>query len=641
MGKIFYDIIPPKAVNVKIKSNNFKSSIFKIAAFGLIMTLSWVGISSIHRTTAYFNDVEESQNDSLIAGTLDFELSSNQIFSNLVLGPGESATGTISVINLDNVPQYKVKSDSLSGELCDYLNLEASLDGIAEYSGKLKDFDFGPTVFQGPDDWFFTLTLPASTTADMIGKACNFNFVFYGSQIKNNLPFGQGFTDTEDANSSIKSLMCFDSEIRSKGYWKNHLNVTQTYLPQMLGNEIVDSTSSAYRILGADYNLSMINKLKGQLLTLKLNIADFGIGDYIPTSSANSLSQIAAQADDLLKQNPAPDNSILEEMKDLLDGLNNDLKIKVCTETGVKVLIPNGGEKWWVGLNYDLTWITKNLGCPDDLVHIDIWYSNDSGATWGRVATSTEDDGVYNWRIPLVLENDTYYVPSDKARIKVVAVCSENMMVAGWDMSDYDFCPPINKDLLTPKELELAKSLGLIKEEAIVQESTSTETVEEQVVEATSSEPIVIDAGAMGTPITAESPLNSNSGANQAPVAEIPAVSQENKTSSEQVATSTEYNSTSTEQVSTSIEEASTSTGQTGIIDTINNIIENVVNEIIEAIIPEATTTEPAENTTTETIVIEQVPVVEEQPTVVLGDNPAEPTPPADNSLSGGDSTGI
>jgi len=616
MGKIFYDIIPPKAVNVKIKPNNFKNSIAKIAVFGLIAALSWAGISSIHRTAAYFNDVEESQNDSFVAGTLDFELSSNQIFSNLVLGPGESATGTISVINLDNVPQYKVKSDSLSGELCDYLNLEASLDGIAEYSGKLKDFDFGPTIFQGPDDWFFTLTLPASTTGDVIGKSCNFNFVFYGSQIKNNLPFGQGFTDTEDANSSIKSLMCFDSEIRSKGYWKNHLNVTQTYLPQMLGNEIVDSTSSAYRILGADYDLSMINKLKGQLLTLKLNIADFGIGDYIPTSSANSLSQIADQADDLLKQNPAPDNSILEEMKDLLDGLNNDLKIKVCTETGVKVLIPNGGEKWWIGESYDLTWITKNLGCPDDLAYIDIWYSNDSGSTWGKVASSTENDGVYNWRAPLFLENNTYYIPSEKARIKVVAVCSENMMVAGWDMSDYDFCPPINKDLLTPEELELAKALGLIQEETTTQESIVTE---EQDIETTSTEPAVLDVGSVSAPVSEET---ASGGGNQSPVTEIPAVTQEN--------------SINAGQTSTSIEEISAPADQ-GIIETINNIIENVVNGIIEAINPEATTTEPAKNsTTTETATIEQVPVVEQQPTVIPENNQTDQAPPSDNSSSGG-----
>lgn len=630
MAKMFYDIIPPKAGDVRIKSNNFKNPIVKIAALGLIIAINWSAISSIYNTIAYFNDTEESKSNEFTAGTLDFELTSTQVFSNMVLSPGSSATGTISVINLDNIPQYKIKADNFSGALCGYLNLEASLDGVLKYSGKLESIDFGPTVFASPDDWFFTLTLPASTTEDVIGETCNFKFVFYGSQIRNNLPFGQGFSDTEDASSSIKAKMCFDSEIRGKGYWKNHLDVAKPYLPQMLGDEIVTSTAGVYKILHTDYSSSMVNKLEGQLLTMKLNIAHYGIGDYISTSSTSTLIQIVAEADALLKTTPTPENSTLEAMKDLLDGLNQDLKIKVCTETGVKVLIPNGGEQWWIGMNYNLTWITKNIECPGNLVHINIWYSNDSGATWGNATTSTENDGTYDWRIPLYLENNTYYMVSDKARIKIVAVCTENLMVAGWDISDYDFCPPIERGLLTPEELELAISLGLIPPEEIFQGSTVSTTTEEQVVEATTSEPIVLAGGVTVEPVSAESvpALESETGgANQAPVIEVPVITQENTTTSEQV-------TTSTEEISTTTEEVSTTTEQGRIIDTINNVIENVIDEIIEAITPDnTTTTESAESTTTtETTTIEQAPVVEEQPAVVPENNPIEPVPPADGS---------
>ncbi|MCX6761204.1 MAG: hypothetical protein NTZ84_03850 [Candidatus Nealsonbacteria bacterium] len=626
MGKMFYDIIPPKAGNVRIKSNNFKTSIVKIAALALIITLSWAAISSIHNTLSYFSDTEESKSNDFTAGALDFELSSTQVFPNMIISTSTPATGTISIVNLYNIPKYKVTAVNLSGALCSYLNLKADLDGAEKYSGPLTGFDSGTIEFVSPDDWFFTLTLPANATDTVVGETCNFNFSFYGSQIRNNLPLGQGFSDTENASGSVKAKMCFDSETRSKDYWKDHLDVAKPYLPQMLGNAIVTSTSGVYKILYTDYGPSMVNQLEGQLLTMKLNVAHFGIGDYIPNGTSSNLSQIIAEADNLLKTTSTPDYSVLETMKNLLEGLNNNLSIKVCTETGVRVLITNGGEHWWIGRSYDLTWTTKNLGCPDSSAHINIWYSNDSGNTWANIITGTENNGIYDWeRIPLYLEN-TYYMVSDKARIKVVAVCTENLMVAGWDISDYDFCPPIDPSLLTPEELELAIALGLIQEEVIVQESTTTE---EQVADATTSEPIVLDIGSVSVPILTESAPASDSetgGADQTPVIETPTTTQENTTTSEQAATSTE-------EVSTSTEEVSTTTDQGGIIDTINDIIENVVNEIIEVITPEATTTEPAANATTteatETTTIEQAPVAEEQPAVVPENNPTEPVPPA------------
>lgn len=619
MGKIFYDIIPPNVNNVKIKPRPLRKSIERIVALALIIGVSWAGISSIYKTRAYFSDVEESKINYFSSGAVDFQLNSAQVFSSMVLSPGASATGTISVINFYNVPKYKIKTDNFSGALCEYLNLEANLDGgDAEYSGKLNLFDLGPTIFESPDDWFFTLALPASTTDFLIGETCNFNFVFYGSQVKNDLPFGQGFSDTEDASSSIKAKMCFDSEIKSKGYWKNHLDVAKPYLPQMLGNEIISSTSSAYKVLDTDYSLSTRNKLKGQLLAVKLDVAHFGIGDYIPTSTASSVIQVTTEADNLLKATSTPPDSVLEEMKDLLESIAQDLSVRACTETGVKVLIPNGGEKWWVGKYYDLTWETKNFNCPNDLTQISVWYSKDSGTTWGNIATSTQNDGVYNWRIPLFLENNTYYIPSDKARIKVVAVCSENLMVAGWDTSDYDFCPPIEEDLLTPEELELARALGLIPQEII------TVITEEVVANTTTSEQIVIGGVFDKEQI----------------------ITEENALTTEDVSTSTEEISTTTEEIldiaeepSATAEEASTTTenqSEGGIIDSTNDTIDNMVNEIVEVLISDSITTETTENTATteneEIAVIIQSPAVVEQPVIVPESNPTEPDPVLDES---------
>jgi len=130
----------------------------------------------------------------------------------------------------------------------------------------------------------------------------------------------------------------------------------------------------------------------------------------------------------------------------------------------VTVIIPNGGELWWVGRTYTLEWIATNPVGDANNLSIDIYYSADSGKTWANIIIGTENDGAYDWRVPLFLNG--YYVPSDNARIKVVANNSKNFIITAWDMSDEDFCPPIDYDLLTPEELEMLKEF--LGEEIIV-----------------------------------------------------------------------------------------------------------------------------------------------------------------------------
>lgn len=117
----------------------------------------------------------------------------------------------------------------------------------------------------------------------------------------------------------------------------------------------------------------------------------------------------------------------------------------------VELLAPNGGEIWTIGEIATIKWIATNPNGPDSDLKIDLFYSGDSGHTWAVFATSTPNTGEYEWRVPLFI--DDYYVPSQHARIKVVARGPENFMVADPDMSDGDFCPPIDYSLLTAEEL--------------------------------------------------------------------------------------------------------------------------------------------------------------------------------------------
>ncbi|MDD2672664.1 MAG: hypothetical protein PHW43_09660, partial [Syntrophales bacterium] len=255
------------------------------------------------------------------------------------LEPGQSSTRTINFLNNDNIPKYKVKAVNFTGELCNYLTLQASLDGIdTGYSGPLTGFEYGPVVYDSPDVWIFTLTLPADAPEPSQGQTCDFNFSFFGSQTKNNLEFGLGFNDTEEDISSVASKVCFNVQTRSKGYWKNHPSAYSGYLPLYLGNELIDNEVQVETILNSDYNLSMYNKLRGQLLTMKFNAAVFNVGDYFVESQGKTIQQIIDEADGLLTESPVPSDQILETMKNILESLV-DVQIKGCTLSAPEELV--------------------------------------------------------------------------------------------------------------------------------------------------------------------------------------------------------------------------------------------------------------------------------------------------------------
>jgi len=349
------DVFPPvlvaKKIAIRIEKKRIKfpdfwygikSPLVRIVCFLTIVSLNWFGLSAIINTFAYFNNTENSPGNSFTAGTLDFELQSLADFPSVC--SDKPTSRTISIVNYANPFKYVASGAEFSGDVCDYVTLEANVDGgDPEYVGPLKEFNFGPLDFSDPDDWVFNATFNPDLPQGLLGQTCTFKFVFDGSQIKNDLPFGQGFTDREEITNNIKVDVCCTSEIRSCGYWKTHSNVYQPHLPQTLGgyphDQIVSTVTQAQNILtaacgtcGCGCDNTMRGKLKGQLLAMKFNIAHFGIGEYLVESEGKTLNQIVEEADDLLRQNSPPPDSVLEEMKNLLDQLNNLGQIPFCSE---------------------------------------------------------------------------------------------------------------------------------------------------------------------------------------------------------------------------------------------------------------------------------------------------------------------
>ena len=684
---LIYDIIPPEmkkrtttrgvagraTKNVKAKRED---KILQIVTLLLVVgvVFNWAGFSGIVGTVAYMSDTEESANNTFVAGALDFILDSPDDFTPSPLGVGESATREIDFLNNFNFPKYKVRTDNFTGDLCPWLTLEGSVDGQASTSLPLESFVSGIVDFVGPDLWSFKLTLDPNAPEVVEGKDCKFTFEFDGSQIKNDLPFGDGFNDTEEIDSFIASEKCEEYEIRSQGYWKNHPEIYAQYLPVTLGNYVVDSSTRAQAVFYECGNSDMSDKLRCQLLAMKFNVAHFGVGEYFVESCGcdggycgggcfedvnKTINEIIIEADNLLKTCPQPPHDVMEKMKDLLDCLNNLELVKICgmggeepmlvinkvyydvdanhgtepdnefielynssrqpidisdwiiadsaaqdmlpadtiipghgyvlitgnsstfgfwnipsdvieivladgkigdgldddgdrvilkTSEGVEVDAmsygtdtyafnpscpdvdegdmlgrypngfdtdkasdwkdyglptvhvdyPNGGETWYVGRSYHLKWTATNPTGSNSDILIDLYYSADSGATWGKIVDSTENDGDYYWRVPLYIGHvgTGYYVPSPNARIKAVAHNKNNFMVNDWDMSDTDFCPPIDYSLLTPEERDYLMSLenlniengGVVEEvgdsvESFVENifGTTEETIEETV----------------------------------------------------------------------------------------------------------------------------------------------------------------
>jgi predicted ribosomally synthesized peptide with SipW-like signal peptide len=183
-----------------------KKPVIKIAAILLIVGLNWAGLSAVIETTAYLNDTETSSGNSYTAGTLDFSINSTNDFIPETIIPLQQSTRTITVTNNGSLGfQYKITAGNFNGELCGALQVMADIDGgTPEYEGPLASLDTGAQIFSEPDEWTFISSLSTDGSADFLeNESCNFKFIFDGWQ--ESLSFGQGYSDREEISNNISA----------------------------------------------------------------------------------------------------------------------------------------------------------------------------------------------------------------------------------------------------------------------------------------------------------------------------------------------------------------------------------------------------------------------------------------------------
>jgi hypothetical protein len=172
----------------------------------VLVVASFFLISVVQKTFSLSSDTETSHKNKFMAGEMDLSLNSKSDFSPKVT-PDDPADAQLKVKDENEVPfDYSVKADNFSGDLCDKLNLQADRkgDGTDEYTSNLKSFRFDVQNFSGEELWKFKASLK-ETNSDLQNSKCEFNMVFKASQIANNPPPGQGFSDAETTTFTIES----------------------------------------------------------------------------------------------------------------------------------------------------------------------------------------------------------------------------------------------------------------------------------------------------------------------------------------------------------------------------------------------------------------------------------------------------
>ncbi len=190
-----------------LNNKDNQKPLLKVLIFFLIFFIVNFGNSGIGATNAYFNDTEESLNNSYQAKTLDFSLVDGGTSGVEIMLAG-TVIRWLDVVNEGGVSfQYTVRADNLSGELCNFLVIKAILDGELKQEGALSNFHLDPSVVfsESLDKWQFDIELAEDYLGPESGS-CSLNLIYEGWQTDAGGYLLSGFKDTEQELTQVTLL---------------------------------------------------------------------------------------------------------------------------------------------------------------------------------------------------------------------------------------------------------------------------------------------------------------------------------------------------------------------------------------------------------------------------------------------------
>jgi len=102
---------------------------------------------------------------------------------------------------------------------------------------------------------------------------------------------------------------------------------------------------------------------------------------------------------------------------------SRNVKLDISEKPRLSITSPNNGESWEVGSVHPITWSGSGI-----VANVIIDYSTNEGRYWRNITNSTENDGIYYWKVP--------NKPSDKCLIRIRV---NNTDTGEIDLSDATF----------------------------------------------------------------------------------------------------------------------------------------------------------------------------------------------------------
>jgi len=455
------------------------NSLKKIFTVFLITGLNWTGLSAVGSTLAMFNDVENSSQNVLEAGVIDFTLTDNgfdPLEPSLSMGPGDLARKIVDIVPdvLSNPFQYYASSTNFSGDedFCRALNVDLKFDdgtkygGDTFYSASLSALQ--TTATTSLDSWMYEFGTGASNFQN---RVCEFDVDYNAWQTRHNYPTYEqgGFSDTEKVKNKISSWgfrinkvyydVAPDRGSEGDNEWVEIYNQTNVDL-DISGWEICDNSSCdvlpstapipafAYAVITAStttwafWNIpdnvrkivlpdgNIGNRLGNSKDMLILKRPDGVIVDQmnwgVPSTNWNNYN------DDVW--NPGvSDTAEGNALARMPNGYDTDRPSdwKELTPPELDLIYPDeaGSYTWYWGEAYDIQWTAINHNGDDADLSIDISYIKDinhdgaisDGDIEYPIVSDTANDGVYNWTVPSGFVGYIW--------VKIIATGPENPMI--------------------------------------------------------------------------------------------------------------------------------------------------------------------------------------------------------------------
>lgn len=182
----------------------FEKVLFKFAPATLL--IMGMLVFNIYPTNAFFNDRENSTDNTFSAGLLDIDISGKTISGIVLPDNATTTTITLSKSTLTSLDyQYFASSTILDADqtACSYVTILASSLPQNYPTRPLKNFISATSSPTGSVLWDFTLAVVSGVPVTDLGKICNFKISYIAWQT--DLPdSSQGFSDIEEMAGSIQ-----------------------------------------------------------------------------------------------------------------------------------------------------------------------------------------------------------------------------------------------------------------------------------------------------------------------------------------------------------------------------------------------------------------------------------------------------